>query len=68
MNWGKLIGIAMIIVLVALLVVFTVEVVKLFYPPITWEPTEVYPMANANITWEQTYHAGAWNENVKGRK
>ena len=62
MKWGKLIGIAMIIVRVALLVVFTVEVVKLFYPPITWEPTEVYPMANANITWEQTYHAGSWSD------
>ena len=21
-----------------------------------------YPMANANISWEQTFHGGAWNE------
>ena len=68
MKWQKFLAIIMILSLLALLVVFTVEVVKLFYPPITWEPTEVYPMANANITWEQTYSAGSWGENVKGRK
>ncbi len=21
-----------------------------------------YPMANAHISWEQTFHGGAWNE------
>lgn len=21
-----------------------------------------YPMANVNVTWEQTFHAGAWSE------
>lgn len=26
------------------------------------KPDAVYPMANAHITWEQTYHGGAWNE------
>lgn len=26
------------------------------------EPDEVFPMANANITWLQSYHAGAWSE------
>ena len=27
-------------------------------------PGEVttYPMANANISWEQTFHSGAWSE------
>ena len=35
----------------------------------TLEQTEVqkkpdvsYPMANANISWEQTFHSGAWSE------
>ena len=62
MKWQKFLAIIMILSLLALLVVFTVEVVKLCFPPVQWEATEVYPMANANITWEQTYHAGAWNE------
>ena len=33
------------------------------------EPTEVqnkpdvsYPMTNVNISWEQTFHSGAWSE------
>lgn len=25
-----------------------------------WKPAEVYPMANAQISWEQTFHPGAW--------
>lgn len=25
-----------------------------------WQPDAEFPMANAHITWEQTYHAGAW--------
>ena len=26
------------------------------------KPDAVYPMANAHISWLQTYHGGAWNE------
>lgn len=26
------------------------------------KPDVVYPMANAHISWEQTFHGGAWNE------
>lgn len=25
-----------------------------------WRPTEVYPMANAHVSWNQTYYGGAW--------
>ena len=25
-----------------------------------WEPTTVYPMANANVSWQQTHYAGSW--------
>ena len=25
------------------------------------EPDAVHPMANARISWEQSYHSGAWN-------
>lgn len=26
------------------------------------EPDAVHPMANASISWEQTFHAGGWTE------
>lgn len=26
------------------------------------EPDAVFPMANSCISWEQTFHAGAWGE------
>ena len=26
------------------------------------KPDADYPMVNAHITWEQTFHGGAWNE------
>lgn len=28
----------------------------------TWD--ECYAMANAKISWEQTFHSGAWGEGV----
>ena len=27
---------------------------------------KTYPMANANISWEQSFHYGAWGENNAG--
>lgn len=29
--------------------------------PVT-KPDVEYPMANVNVTWEQSFHAGAWSE------
>ena len=26
-----------------------------------WQPEGSYPMVNANISWQQTFHSGAWN-------
>ena len=26
------------------------------------KPDKVFPMANAHISWQQTFHGGAWNE------
>lgn len=26
-----------------------------------WKPDTVYPMANAKISWEQTFFSGAWD-------
>ena len=31
-------------------------------PEYNWKPVKVYPMANAEISWLQTYHGGGWNE------
>lgn len=28
----------------------------------SWQPDRVYPMANTNISWEQTFHSGGWTE------
>ena len=25
-------------------------------------PDSVHPMANANVAWEQTFHAGSWGD------
>ena len=27
----------------------------------TWKPTAEYPMTNVHISWEQSFHAGGWN-------
>ena len=28
--------------------------------PLEWKPDVSYPMANAKISWLQSYHAGSW--------
>ena len=62
MRWNEIFAIVSIIIVLALVVVFAVEVVCLYFQPPAWEPTEVYPMANANISWEQTYFPGNWSD------
>ena len=46
--------IALIILAVAITLNITVKEPAL-------EPDEVFPMSNANVTWLQSYHAGAWS-------
>ena len=36
--------------------------VNVFVKVPTWEPDEEYPMANAKVSWEQTWFAGPWGE------
>ena len=31
-----------------------------------WEPVGSYPIANAHISWEQSFHSGPWGENDGG--
>ena len=51
--------------LIAILAVFVVWAVLtlcgVFEKP-TWEPDVSYPMANANVGWNQTFYAGGWSE------
>ena len=35
-------------------------------PEYKWEPAVSYPMANANISWEQSFHSGGWGESDAG--
>lgn len=36
--------------------------VNVFVKVPAWEPDAEYPMANAKISWEQTWFAGAWED------
>ena len=55
----KVFAIVMAIIIVLLLVMFTLETCGVFDAYI-WKPIEEYPLANANISWEQTFYPGAW--------
>ena len=51
-----------IIMAVFLLAVIAVGVLALFgvFDKPAWEPDVYYPMANAKVSWEQTFYAGGW--------
>ena len=36
--------------------------VNVFVKVPAWEPDAEYPLANAKISWEQTWFAGAWED------
>ena len=55
----KVFAIVMAIIIVLLLALFTMEACGVFDAYI-WKPIEEYPLANANISWEQTFYPGAW--------
>lgn len=51
----------LISVVVALLLLFLLEALGMFDEPM-WQPDRVYPMANAQIGWNQTWHPGSWSD------
>ena len=55
----KVFAVVMIIVLVALITLFVLEVCGVFDDRI-WKAVEEYPIANANISWEQTFYPGGF--------
>lgn len=55
---SKLVALVMALVLVSIMVIGVLDVCGVFDEPeeSTWRPTVIYPMANANIVWQQTYY------------
>ena len=49
-------------ILIALLVLAGMIALNVAVPEPVLEPDSVYPFANSKISWEQTFHAGAWSE------
>ena len=56
-NKGFLVALA--IVLMMLVIWYALEVCGVFDMPV-WKPGEAIPIANANISWEQTFYPGSW--------
>lgn len=48
--------------LIALLVLAGMIALNLAVPEPKSEPDSVHPFVNTRISWEQTFHAGAWSE------
>ena len=46
---------------IALLILAGMIALNVAVPEPVLEPDSVYPMANSRISWEQTFHAGAWS-------
>lgn len=55
----KVFAVVMIAIMVILVTWFVLEACGVFAGP-TAKPDRVYPMANAHISWEQSFHAGGW--------
>lgn len=56
---GQIIFIVLIILAIVIGLIWS-ELENL--PEYKWDPAVSYPMTNVNISWEQTYHYGAWGE------
>lgn len=48
-------------VIISLLLLAGMIWLNVAVPEPVLEPDSVYPMANSRISWEQTFHAGAWS-------
>ena len=55
----KVFAAVMIVILLALITLFVLEVCGVFDGQV-WKPVTEFPLANANISWEQTFYPGAW--------
>lgn len=48
--------------LIALLAAAGMVALNLCVPEPVTKPDVEYPMANAHITWEESFHSGAWSD------
>ena len=55
----KVFAAVMIVILLALITLFVLEVCGVFDGQV-WKPVEEFPIANANISWEQTFYPGGF--------
>ena len=55
---GQIIFIVLIILAVAIGLLWN----ELEQTEVQTKPDVSYPMTNVNISWEQTFHSGAWSE------
>lgn len=55
----KIFAAVMAAVAVALLVLFVMELCGAL-DPVIWKPSAEYPMANANIGWQQSFYPGGF--------
>ena len=55
---GQIIFIALIMLAVAIGLLWN----ELEQTEVQTKPDVSYPMTNVNISWEQTFHSGAWSE------
>ena len=47
---------------IALLILAGMIALNVAVPEPVLEPDSVHPMANSRISWNQTFHAGAWSD------
>jgi len=58
-NEKKVFTVVVFLILLALVTLAVLTICGVFDQQI-WKPDVSYPMANAKVTWLQTYHPGAW--------
>lgn len=47
------------LIMIAIIVLVVLQFCGIFTEPL-WEPDGSYPLVNANVSWQQTYHGGAF--------
>lgn len=51
----------MLLIMIILIVWMVLELCGILHKQ-TWQPDIEYPMANAKISWEQSFRPGGWTE------
>ena len=62
----KIFALVMVIILILIMTAGILDICGVFKKTEEqeWQPTEIYPMANANISWEQSFHPGGWGNDI----